>query len=202
MQRKKGKFVVMEGIGGCGKGTMVEMTEKWLKSLGYKVLTTCEHTRDTSLGQLVEDIIKGRSPKIDLVALQLLYVADRANHTAKVIVPALDEYDFVIGDRYEASTISYAPKNMREFFMQVNKGIAIRPDLTMVIDLEPEVAVSRVKSRHDADIFDNIKKLKRCRQNYKWYCQNAEGKCAWIDGSGTKEEVLVRVQKRIEKYFF
>lgn len=197
--REKGKFIVFEGIGGCGKGTQIKMTEEWLKEMDKKVLVTCEHSRDTSLGILIEKIIKKMETPIDQVALQLLFVSDRANHTAKVIVPALDSYDYTLSDRYEASTFSYAPKPKREYFLMVNRGVTVRPDLTCIIDLDPEEAVRRINKRNDADIFDKVETLKECRENYRWYFDNSGWPCAWIDGKGSKEDVFERVKMEIEK---
>jgi dTMP kinase len=197
--KKKGKFIVFEGIGGSGKGTEVEMTKRWLEQLGHKVLSTCEHTRDTSPGQLVEEIIKKRSPELDLTAMQLLYVVDRANHTDRVIKPGLKKNDFVLGDRYEASTVSYAPEKKRRFFLRVNRGVTIKPDLTLIIDLDPNDAVKRVNSRNDADIFDKVEKLTMCRDGYKWYLENSGYRCVWIDGNAAKEEIFEKVKSEIKK---
>jgi dTMP kinase len=196
---KRGKYIVFEGIGGSGKGTQVKLTEEWLSEMGKKVLVTCEHTRDTSPGMLIEKIIKGVEPAIDPVALQLMYVADRANHTMQVIIPGLNNYDYILGDRYEASTITYAPKKKRDYFVMVNRGVTVRPELTVMIDLDPVEAVKRVNGRKDADIFDRVEKLKKCRASYRWYFKNADCPCAWIDGNGTREEVFERVKKEIKK---
>lgn len=194
---ERGKFIVFEGIGGCGKGTQIKMVEKWLVSSGKKVLVTCEHTRDTSVGQLIERIIKKQEEGLDPVALQLMFVADRANHTTRVIIPALKTYDFVLADRYEASTFAYAPPERRGYFLTVNRGVTIRPDLTCIINLDPEEAVRRVNSRNDADIFDKAEVLKKCRESYRWYFKNSGWPCAWIDGSGSREEVFERVKTEI-----
>lgn len=190
---EKGKFIVYEGIGGCGKGTHLKLTQEYFELMGKTIYTTQEHTRNTPLGILIERIIKGKEDPIDPVALQLMFVADRANHTAKEIVPALRRFDFVLSDRYEASTFSYAPPENRDYFMVVNRGVTIPPDLTLIIDLDPKEAVRRINGRNDADIFDKVEVLKKCRESYRWYFDNSGWPCAWIDGSGTREEVFGRI---------
>jgi thymidylate kinase len=77
--------------------------------------------------------------------------------------------------------------------------IGRRSDLTLIIDLDPTEAINRVSKRNDGDMFDNVEKLKRCRDGYKWYFENSENKCAWVNGNGTKEEVFERVKLEIEK---
>lgn len=195
----KGKFIVFEGIGGCGKGTQVEMLRKYLvNELKKSVLVTCEHTRDTPTGILIEEILKKIKPSIAPVALQLLFIADRANHTEKTIKPALENYEYVISDRYQGSAIAYAPRAMRKYICTTNSEIIIRPDAVIILDLDPRESVNRVENRGDADIFDRVEKLTRCRLGYKWYSKNSGDPCLWIDASGSKEEIFERVLKGLK----
>jgi dTMP kinase len=195
----KGKFIVFEGIGGCGKGTQVELLRKYLvEELGKEVFVTCEHTRDTPTGILIEEILKKIKAPIAPVALQLLFIADRANHTDKTIKPALEKYEYVISDRYQGSAIAYAPRAMRRYICATNLKIIARPDAVVILDLDPREAVNRVESRGDADIFDRVEKLKRCRLGYKWYSKKSGDPCLWIDASGSKEEIFERVVKGLK----
>jgi dTMP kinase len=197
--KERGKFIVFEGIGGCGKGTQIKLTEEWLQNQGKTVLVTCEHTRDTSPGILIEKIIKKAEEPIDPVALQLMFVADRANHTQRVILPALENFDYILGDRYEASTVAYASKWDRDYFLKVNRRVTFKPDLTLIMELDPKKTMERVRQRGDKDIFDEVEKFRKCREGYQWYFENSEWPCAWIDGSGTKEEVSERIIGEIKR---
>lgn len=197
--REKGKFIVFEGIGGCGKGTQLEILKNYLEGLNRRVIISCEHTRDTAPGILIEDIIKKRKDSIEATALQLLFVSDRANHTEKVIKPGLKRCDFFLEDRYRGSTISYAVPEMREYFLSVNEVVTVKPNLVFIIDLDPVEAARRIGKRGDADIFDTAKKLNICREGYKWYSENSKETCAWIDGSGTREEVFERILEEIKR---
>lgn len=196
---KRGKFIVIEGIGGCGKDTQVALLEKYLKDSKKNFLITREHTRDTPPGAMIERIIKKKEEQIDALALQLLYVCDRRNHYINVIKSALDEGKIVVGNRYYATTVAYCPKEWRRTILDINKKVVGKPDLVLIIDTDPKVAVARVDGRGDADIFDKVKSLKRCRQGYIWYAKNSKDKVILVDGNGNKEEVFKKILREIKK---
>jgi dTMP kinase len=197
--KKKGKFIVIEGIGGCGKDTQVVLLGKYLDKLKKDFLITREHTRDTPPGALIERIIKKKEDQIEALALQLLYVCDRRNHFINVIKSALDKGKIVVGNRYYPTTVAYTPQKWKKVVLKLNQSIVDRPDLVIVIDTDPEVAVSRVDGRGDADIFDWAESLKRCRKGYQWYAKNSGDKVVFIDGNGTKTEVFEKILREIKK---
>lgn len=197
--KERGKFIVLEGIAGSGKDTQEPLLAEFFRNLGNKVLVTREHTRDRPIGALIERAIRGTEEKIDPLALQILYTADRADHTASVIRPALAEYDLVLGNRYDASTVAYSPVRERRMFLDLNTKVIEVPDLICIIDLDPKEAVRRVITRNDGrDIFDKVEILKQCREGYRWYFDNSGRVCAWIDGSGTREEVFNKILGEIK----
>lgn len=196
---RKGKYIVVEGIGGCGKDTQVRMLTKYLKSEGKNVVLTREHTRNTSPGRLIEAIIKGRRAKLDPLALQILYVCDRRNHFAEVIEPALDGGKTMVGNRYYPTTIAYCPKQWRKDVLRFNQAIVARPDLVVIVDTSPEVCNERMAIRGGADIFDKLKKAKLCRQGYLWYAKNSGDECVVVDGNKSKEEVFELIKKAIKE---
>ena len=194
---RRGKYIVFEGIGASGKDTQAAMAEGFLKSLGLKVLMTREHTRDTPPGELIEDIIKKRKDQIEPVALQLLYICDRRNHDMEVVRPALDEYDFVIGNRSYPTTVAYSPDGWREFILKTNQSLVTRPDVVFIIDTTPEESIKRMDNRGGHDIFDTLETMRRCREGYRWYYQKSGDNCVLIDGNGTREEVFEQVKKEL-----
>jgi dTMP kinase len=193
-----GKYLVFCGIGGCGKDEQCGRTEKYLLGLGRDVLVTREHTRDTPPGALIEEIIKKRQQQIDPLALQLLYTSDRRNHDMTIIRPNIELGKVVLGNRSYPTTVAYCPPEWRRVILELNQAVVTRPDLVMVIDVDPVIAAKRVEGRGDADIFDTAKRLEKCRTGYEWYRDNSGDPCAWIDGSGTKEEVFKRVLNEIK----
>lgn len=201
---ERGKFIVFEGIGGCGKTTQFMKLVDNLKTRGVDVATTREHTRDTPIGSLIERIIKKyETEEVEKEALQMLFVADRINHTKRIILPMLENVGLnkglLICDRYRDSTTAYALPSQREYFRNIQKPVTINPDMTILLDLDTEEAVRRIKSRGDADIFDKVDKLKEVRQGYLWCKENSEGNYAWIDARGSMEDVGRRVYEAVEE---
>jgi dTMP kinase len=108
-----GRFIVLEGIDGCGKTTQLQALHRWLPTSGLmppdaQLVTTCE-PGGTVLGLDLRELLlerHGAARPVPMAEL-LLYAADRAQHVAKVIRPALDRGDWVICDRFTGSTAAY-----------------------------------------------------------------------------------------------
>lgn len=203
MPENKGKLIVFEGVGGSGKGTQVNLLKNFLLTNNKSVLVTNEHTRDTGVGNLIENTIKKKSDEMDSTALQVLFVADRINHSQRVILPALEKYDFVLEDRYSGSTISYAPPEQREYFLDLHKTNKIlTPELVIILNIDVREASERIGKRGDADIFDTTEKMRVCLEGYHWYEKHSGHSCVWIDGKGNKEEVSERIREEIKRRGF
>jgi len=195
----KGKFIVIDGIGASGKDTQVELLENYLKKTGKDVFVTREHTRDTPPGILIEKIIKKQEDQIEAQALQLLYICDRRNHYINVIEPELLKGKIVVGNRYYPVNVAYSGEEWREKFLKINQMVVEKPDLVLIIDTPPEVAIERMNKRGDGDIFDKLETMKKCREGFLWYLKNSGDDCVLVDGMGTKEEVFERIISEIEK---
>ena len=107
----KGKFIVIEGIDGCGKTTQINELSKWLPKSGLikkksKLITTRE-PGGSILGEKLRKLILDNENKPSPLAELLLYSADRAEHISKIISPALNNNDWVISDRFSDSTLAY-----------------------------------------------------------------------------------------------
>ena len=108
----KGKFIVIEGIDGCGKTTQIDQLSKWLPNSGLikkgsKLIKTRE-PGGSLLGKKLRGLIlnNDKSNKPSSLAELLLYSADRAEHVSKIISPALNNNDWVISDRFSDSTLA------------------------------------------------------------------------------------------------
>jgi len=194
----KGKFIVIDGIGACGKDTQVEMLEKYLKDKGVEVVATREHTRDTPTGVLIEKIIKKQEDQIDPQALQLLFISDRRNHFVKIIKPALEEGKLVIGNRYYPVNVAFSTSEWREKFLKINQMVVDKPDLVIIVDVPATVAIERMNKRGDPDIFDRLEIMERNREGYEWYMKNSGDDCVWVDGNRTREEIHQEIVKILE----
>jgi len=109
----RGRFVVMEGIDGCGKTTQLQALMQWLPGSGLlppgaAVIQTRE-PGGTALGQALRQLLLHPPEAADpcSVAELLMYAADRAQHVERVIRPALERGDWVVSDRFAGSTLAY-----------------------------------------------------------------------------------------------
>jgi dTMP kinase len=145
---KRGLFVTFEGIEGCGKSTQVQLASKWLEAQGIPHLVTRE-PGGTHIGTEIRKILLSENTvELQPVAEALLYLADRFQHIVEVIRPALDSGKIVLADRYHDSTVAYQgygrgiPVQWIENIW-VGSNAALVPDLTILLDLDPQVGLQR-----------------------------------------------------------
>ena len=175
----KGKFIVLEGIDGCGKTTQINELSKWLPKSGLiKKNATLIKTREPGgsvLGREIREMIlnnnKTNSPSF-LTEL-LLYSADRAEHISKVISPALKNGNWIISDRFSGSTLAYQGYG-REINIDIIKKLEnivcqnISPDLTFFLDISPEESIFRRKNKiADRIESEGLEFLKKVNNGFK-----------------------------------
>jgi dTMP kinase len=143
---RQGLFITFEGIEASGKSTQAEALAS---VLGPRALLTRE-PGGTPLGQRVREILldAATTPIADVEAL--LFLADRAQHLHEVIRPALADGRVVISDRYQDSSLAYQAvgRGVGELIPTVFRHIGgLTPDLTILIDVEVEIALGRLRAR-------------------------------------------------------
>lgn len=147
-------FVVLEGGEGAGKSTQVGILADWLSRSGREVVTTREPGA-TGVGAGIRSLLlDGEAPHPRTEAL--LYAADRAEHSARVIRPALAAGAVVISDRYVDSSVAYQAGGRG---LEASEIVALtrwateglQPDLVLVLDLPPDVGLARARARSEAD---------------------------------------------------
>ncbi|MFY1829117.1 dTMP kinase [Myxococcus fulvus] len=144
----KGVLVAIEGIDGAGKTTQAGLLEAALRSGGYRVVSTKEPTNGQWGRQLRASATAGRlSPQEELD----LFIKDRREHVAGLITPSLDAGMVVIVDRYYYSTAAYqGARGMDpDALIRLNEEFARRPDLLVVLDVEPQLGLKRIRQRGD-----------------------------------------------------
>lgn len=158
----KGKFIVLDGIDGSGTTTHAEELKNWLVNQGYAVVLTQEPS-SRKIGALIRTIIKTHdtSPTVDA----LLFAVDRVDHLETIIKPALEANKIVISDRYVESSIAYqtAAGLKMTWILEINK-FAEKPDLTIILDVPPEVGLSRKPKLEDK--FEDVTFLPKVREIY------------------------------------
>lgn len=148
----QGAFVVFEGGEGAGKSTQVSALAEALRRQGRDVVVTREPGA-TDVGQRIRGLVLGTaSAGLAPRAEALLYAADRAHHVATVVRPALARGAVVISDRYVDSSLAYQgagrtlPVDEVSWLSSWATG-GLRPDLVVLLDVEPAVGLTRVKAR-------------------------------------------------------
>ncbi|HEX4516460.1 MAG TPA: dTMP kinase [Polyangiaceae bacterium] len=155
-----GRFIVLEGIDGAGTTTQCGLLAKRLRKEGVAVRTTREPS-DGPVGTTIRQILAGRivgagGRAPGWATMALLFAADRMDHVEAEIEPFLAQGGVIISDRYDASSLAYQSVSSGrggeatvEWIRTLNKN-ARRPDVTIVLDVSAEVAVTRREARGDA----------------------------------------------------
>ena len=149
--KEKGFFISFEGIDGSGKSTQIQRLGKYLETLGFDVIITREPGGSVGGEQIRDLLLQGAvdrwSPETEI----LLFTASRRDHLERIILPALDNGKIVICDRFTDSTRMYQGMrgpSLRNLVELLNEKIIKRnPDLTIIIDINPETGLKRAKSR-------------------------------------------------------
>jgi dTMP kinase len=147
-ERRPGVLLAFEGGEGAGKSTQARLLAIWLREQGYDVVSTHEPGA-TKVGMrlralLLDTTHAGLSPRAET----LMYAADRAEHVASVIRPALERGAIVVSDRYVDSSLAYQGAGRRQPVRDVadlNKWATggLTPDLTILLDLPPAAGLGR-----------------------------------------------------------
>jgi len=166
---KQGRLLAFEGLDGCGKSTQVAALARALRNAGHEVLDTREPT-DGPAGRRIRAL--ARSGEIVAPELELRwFVEDRRAHVAAVIHPALESGRLVLTDRYYLSTVAYQGARGLDpvQILRDSEAEFPLPDLALLFEIEPEVALERVGGRGqplDA-AFEQREFLERVAANYR-----------------------------------
>ncbi len=167
-----GLFITFEGIDGCGKSTQLNLLATHLKSLGHTVCIT-RNPGGSEFGKALRDILLHSKGYVPSFSETLLFIADRAEHMETVVLPALNAGHIVLCDRHLDSTVAYQGYGRGldiDLIHQLNhQAIQGRlPDLTFLLDGEPELLSQRVQERGEADRLEaeTLSFFKRTRQGF------------------------------------
>jgi dTMP kinase len=149
-------FITLEGIEGSGKSTQIRTIAQWLEAAGRDCLTTREPGGTPIGGQIRSVLLHPDNHALAPTAELLLYVADRVQHLETVVRPALAAGKVVVCDRYFDATLvyqGYARGLDRQMIRQLHQLACngLTPDLTLLLDLDPETGLDRAWRRIHAD---------------------------------------------------
>jgi dTMP kinase len=193
-------FVTFEGPEGGGKSTMVQRVAAAILADGQEVVTTREPGAGET-GQRIRELLL-HGPDMPPETELLLFLADRANHVRTVIRPALEAGKIVLCDRFADSTWVYQAyvRELDRTFVEAGNQFAtggLEPDLTILLDLEPEIGMSRFTSRDRIEA-QPIEFHKRIREGFILRTADSS-RWVIIDASQPEDAVFERVWHAIQE---
>ena len=203
---RNGRFVVLEGIDGAGTTTQVaRLAERLRKAGGAQVRSTREPS-DGPIGSLVRQVLTGRIVAPEgrapgWATMALLFAADRMDHVESEIEPFLAAGGVMISDRYDASSLAYQSvssgsggEKAVEWIRSLNRH-AMRPDLTVVVDLAPDLAAERRASRGEAAQLYEQNEVQRALSVFyrELAAHMPDDRIVVVDGKGSADDVHNRI---------
>lgn len=199
--QRQPRFVVVEGLDGAGTTTQASRLAEALTEQGRCVELTSEPSSGP-LGQLAREHIAGRIT-LDPASAALTFTADRADHLARTIRPALDAGHWVVCDRYLLSTLAYqgAEGVDPEWMLTVSAGFEV-PELTVLLDLPDALRRERLDLRGVLDRYETPELAGTLRASYRDAVEllRANGhRIEVVAAAGTPGEVTDRILERLER---
>ncbi len=204
---KSAKFVVIEGLEGAGKSTAVATVLSWLQANGADVVQTRE-PGGTPLAEQIRTMVKAvQDEKIASETELLLMYAARSQLLANVIRPALARGQWVLADRHDLSSRAYQGGGRQiasEIIDQIRAVVVkdTRPDLTLYLDIDPEIGLKRALARGELDRIEQEKLdfFKRTRQKYLEIAAT-DSSIVVIDASKPLEQVQQALTDTLSAWF-
>jgi dTMP kinase len=200
-------FITLEGPEGSGKTTQIPRLVDWLRAQGHTVEVTRE-PGGTDIGNQIRDVLHDPvNTAMDATAEILLYSADRAQHVAQRVRPALAAGKIVVSDRYYDSTLAYQGYG-RGLDLEMLHTITafatggLKPDLTLYLDIAPEEGLQRRQAneeewnRLDAE---TLEFHQRVRAGYMELIAQEPERWVVIDAARSVEEVQEEIKAQVQK---
>ena len=194
----EGKFITLEGIEGSGKSTSLKDISNTLDQKSIDYIVTKE-PGSGSLGKDLRSLLLNNDNKISGQVELLLMMADRKNHLDSLVIPNLNDGNWVISDRYLDSTYAYQGGGREMDFALIdelsNSLNLPAPDLTILFDLPVEIALERAKQRANLDRFEkeSLDFHNRIRNEYKSRAMEEPKRIKIVDSSVSFQEVKDQV---------
>jgi dTMP kinase len=197
-----GVFVCFEGGEGAGKSTQVQLLQGWLEEQGYAVLVTFE-PGDTPVGQHIRRIVLDPATgHLEDRTEALLYAADKAEHVAKVVRPALADGKVVITDRYVDTSLAYQGHGRGLQAAELERVLRwatgdLRPQLTVLLDVDPEAGLGRFEGRDRIEA-ESVEFHRRAREGFLGLAAADPEHYLVVDATQDREAITAAVRERLE----
>lgn len=195
-----GRFITFEGIDGVGKTTQIARLADHLRAGGRSVVVTREPGGSEGAELIRSLLVKGEPGRWSAETEILLFAAARRDHVERLVLPALDRGEIVLCDRYIDSTRVYqgtVRAELRDLVDRVHDlAIGLDPDLTLVLDLDPEAAVGRFARRGGHETrFERFgpEFQRRLREGFLALAAAEPQRCRIIPADGPAEAVAARI---------
>ncbi|HET9025025.1 MAG TPA: dTMP kinase [Burkholderiaceae bacterium] len=200
----RGRFITFEGIDGAGKSTQIAVVANALRERALPLVITRE-PGGTPLGEALRDVILHQPMSIGTETL--LMFAARAEHLERVIRPALDAGTWVLCDRFTDATYAYqsggrgmSAERIAELEQWVHPDL--QPDLTLLIDVPPDVAAHRLARARSADRFEaeQVDFFARVRNAYLERARSEPQRFIVIDGTQPADVIGARLTELMQRW--
>jgi dTMP kinase len=201
------RFISFEGGEGSGKTTLIEMLYNELIQLGYNIVKTREPGGSKIAEEIRNVILNVENVAMDYRTEALLLAASRRQHLVEVIIPALKEDKIVLCDRYVDSSLAYQGYarglGIHEVY-EINKYATdgILPDLTIYIDVDPNIGLSRIKKNQrkvDRLDLEELTVHNKVREGYLELAKMFKDRFRVIDGNRTPIEIYADIKREVLK---
>ena len=201
-----GKFISFEGIDGCGKSTQAKILSTKLTDCGNRVLLTREPGGSEGAEEIRNLLLKGNPDRWSAETELLLFTAARRDHLERTILPALDSGTTVICDRFSDSTRVYqgvTRGDLRDLVDKLDDAMIPRqPDITILIDLDPNIGLTRALERSNTEArFEDfgLEMQIKLREGFLSLANEFPKRIMVIDGNRSEAEVAQTIIKLLDE---
>ncbi len=201
-----GKFISFEGIDGCGKSTQAKILSTELTACGHKVLLTREPGGSEGAEEIRNLLLTGNPDRWSAETEILLFTAARRDHLERTILPALQSGTTVICDRFSDSTRVYqgvTRGDLRDLVDQLDDAMIPRqPDITFLIDLDPNIGLTRALERSNTEArFEEfgLEMQIKLREGFLNLANEFPKRVMVVDGNRSEAEVSDTISKLLHK---
>ena len=200
----RGIFISFEGIDGCGKSTQINLLAEYFAKQKKSFVKTEEPGGTEGANEIRKILLRENNFQWSVESEALLFMAARNDHVEKVIKPAIEDNKIVICDRFMDSTIVYQgmrSPQAKKLSLILFELIGINPDITFLIDMDPEIALERALNRAtNEDRFENygINFQRQLRQNFLDIAEKHNDRIKIIDGNRSPQQVSAQIIESID----
>ena len=203
-----GRFITFEGIDGSGKSTQTKLLATRLQDEGFDIILTREPGGSEGAEEIRDLVLQGSTDRWSAETEILLFTAARRDHIERTILPSLAQGKIVICDRFADSTRMYqgiSRGNLRALVDQLHHlMIPYDPDITILIDMDPEIGLKRAKARATSEErFEDfgLDLQKRMRSGFLELAREFDTRIAVVDGNRDIPELAETIYERVKLVF-